>query len=286
MNQIPKFFDIHGHLNFATYDADREGTIKRTLESGTWAVSVGTQKDTSQKAVELAEKHEGLFAAIGLHPIHTSKSYHDEKELGVGGAEFTSRGEVFDYDFYKKLGHNKQVVAIGECGLDYFRVTDGELNVMGDAFRKQIELAVELDKPLMLHLRNGSDRSAYNDAFSILNSYFKIHNSRLRGDLHFFAGSIGEAKPFLDMGFSFSFTGVVTFTKSYDEIIRYLPLERIMSETDCPYVAPTPYRGKRNEPAYVSEVVKRIAEIRGEDFEKVRAQMVKNALDFFKIESL
>src|SRR3989338_3861584 len=152
-----------------------------------------------------------------------------------------------------------------------------------ETFRKHIELAIEMKKPLMLHLRNGTSRSAYKDAFSILNSYFILHNSWPRGNLHFFAGTIDEAKPFLDAGFFFSFTGVITFARSYNEIIRYLPLDRILSETDCPYVAPVPYRGKRNEPLYVREVVGEISRIRHENGEAVQERLLKNAREFFKI---
>lgn len=285
-----KYFDIHAHPNFAAFEGDREEVIKRALEAGVFMNVVGTQKDTSRAAVELAETHEGVYATVGLHPIHTGKSFHDKEEIGEGGQEFTSRGEEFNYEFYKRLASHPKVVAIGECGLDYYRSMDHESWTMEyekqeEAFRKQIELAIEVKKPLMLHLRNGTNRSAYKDAFSILNSYFLIHNSWPRGNLHFFAGTIEEAKPFLDAGFTFSFTGVITFARSYDEIIRYLPLERILSETDAPYVAPAPFRGKRNEPFYVIEVVKKIAEIRGEDVEKVREQLVRNAVSFFRLDS-
>ncbi len=327
----PQFIDIHSHVNFAAFDADREGVLKRAEDAGVWMINVGTQQDTSKSAVELAEKYDrGVFAAVGLHPIHTDKSHHDEDELGVfssvssfpkGGGEsasrriseeqekslpladsgtpfkkgrirdtgFTSRGEEFNFDFYKKLAEHPKVVAIGECGLDYYRIKNYELGITNEegnrkqeeTFRKHIELAVAVGKPLMLHVRNGSGRSAYRDALSILNSYFVIHNSRVRANFHFFAGSWKEAREILDAGFSISFTGVITFARNYDEVIKNAPLDRIMSETDCPYVAPAPYRGKRNEPAYVVEVVKKIAEIREEEFEKVRAQLVENAVRFF-----
>jgi len=284
---LPKFFDIHSHPNFAAFDGDRDETIKRSLESGVFVNVVGTQKDTSKSALELAEKYEGVYATVGLHPIHTGKSFHDKDEIGEGGQEFTSRGESFDYDYYKKLAIHPKVVAIGECGLDYFRIEYQVLSIKEKqevAFQKHIELAIEVKKPLMLHLRNGENRSAYKDAFSILKSFnFNLKSGR-PGNLHFFAGTIDEAKPFLDAGFTFSFTGVITFARSYDEIIRYLPLDRILSETDSPYVAPTPYRGKRNEPLYVIEVVKKIAEIRGEDVEKVCEQLVLNAVDFFQLQ--
>lgn len=258
----PEFFDAHGHLNFVAYDSDREEVIKRTLDSGVFVNCVGTQKDTSKSAVDLANKFgNGFYATIGLHPIHTGKSFHDEKELGKGGVEFTSRGEIFDYDYYKNLAKDEKVIAIGECGLDFFRLDEeSSSKKQKEAFNGQIELAKEVSKPLMLHIRNGSGISAYNEAYDVLKPHIKS-NPSLIGDLHFFAGSIEEARQFLDAGFYFSFTGVVTFARNYDEVIKFLPLERILSETDCPYVTPHPYRGKRNEPVYVKEVVKKIAEI-------------------------
>ena len=138
---------------------------------------------------------------------------------------------------------------------------------------QQIELANKLNKPLMLHIRN-----AYEDALAILKSHAKV-----KGDVHFFAGDWNIAKQFLDFGFTLSFTGVITFTHDYDEVIKNAPLDMLLSETDAPYVAPVPYRGKRNEPAYVVEVVKAIARIRGEDEEKVRTQLVANAKHLFGI---
>lgn len=285
----PEFFDVHAHTNFAAFDLDRDGVIKRALDAGVWMANVGTQADTSRKAIELAEKYErGVYAIVGLHPIHTAKSFHDKQELGDGGKEFVSRGEIFDSAIYRSMAEHPKVVAIGECGLDYYRfkITDlswkKEQEKQEDVFRKQIELASEVGKPLMLHLRSGSERSAYNDAFQILKSYnFNLTTSP--GNLHFFAGSVEETKPFLDLGFSFSFTGVVSFARDYDEVIRYLPLDRIMSETDCPYVAPAPYRGKRNEPLFLREVVRGIADIRNEDEEVVRKTLVSNTRTFFGI---
>ena len=279
----PRFFDAHGHPNFVAYKDDRDEVIKRALDSGVWMTVVGTQQDTSKEAVELAESYpEGVYAIVGLHPIHTNKSFHDEKKLGEGGKEFTSRGEEFNTTIYRSIAKSPKVVAIGECGLDFFRIENKELRIKQEgAFKKQIELAIEVNKPLMLHLRNGSGISAYDEAYKILKTY----NQQLTtGDLHFFAGNWDEAKPFLDLGFNFSFTGVITFTHDYDEIIKKLPLERIMAETDCPYVSPTPYRGKRNEPKYVEEVVKAIARIRSEDFEKVRDTILQNTLTFFCLE--
>lgn len=273
------YIDIHSHLNFAAFDADRDEAVKRALEAGVAVVNVGTQKDTSQKAVELAEKYDkGVYAIVGTHPIHTSKSFHDEKELGIGGKEFTSRGEIFDYEYYKKLALHPKVVGIGECGLDYYRLETDSEQKQKQAFSAHIALANETKRPLMLHVRNGSSRSAYREALEILKREAKVG-----GDFHFFAGSWGEAREILDAGFHLSFTGVLTFARTYDEVVKNTPLDRMMSETDSPYVSPVPYRGKRNEPLYVREVVKAIAHIRNEDEEKVRAQLLKNAETFFNI---
>lgn len=280
---MPEFIDIHSHVNFAAYDDDRKAVLERAEQNKVWMINVGTQKDTSESAVKLAEKYEhGVYASVGLHPIHTSKSFHDEKELGEGNREFTSRGEVFDKEAYLKLAQNSKTKAIGECGLDYYRLDKISFKKQEEAFREQIELAIEVKKPLMLHLRSGTGRSAYEDALSILTPYIE-GDSSLKGNLHFFAGSWEEAKPFLEIGFTLSFTGVITFAHDYDEVVRNAPINQIMTETDCPYVAPVPYRGKRNEPVYVEEVVKRIAEIRKEDFEKVKVSLVQNALDFFDL---
>jgi TatD DNase family protein len=278
----PKYFDIHSHLNFNAYDADRGEVIRRMQEAGVGTITVGTQFDTSKSAVALAEQYEHVYATVGLHPIHTSASHHDEAELGEGGKEFTSRGEEPDIAAYRELAQHPKVVAIGEVGLDYYHQDQDSTDKQLKAFHLMIELANEVSKPLMLHIRNApagkGGRSAYADAFSILKD-----ESRVPGNLHFFAGTIDEAKPFLDLGYTFSFTGVVTFARSYDEVIKYIPLDRIMSETDAPYVTPAPYRGKRNEPTYVVEVVKKIAEIKGIDVEVVSAQLLSNVnRDFLK----
>ncbi|MDP3645739.1 MAG: TatD family hydrolase [bacterium] len=268
-----RYFDAHTHVNFVAYNDDREATILRAKEVEVGMNVVGTQFDTSKSAVELAEKYENVYATIGLHPIHTSKSYHDEKELGTGGKEFTSRGEVFDMSAYEELGKSPRVIAVGECGLDYYRVDKSTKNIQVEAFVQQIELANTLEKPLMLHIRQ-----AYDDALEVIKSHAKV-----RGDVHFFAGDWNTAKKFLDLGFTLSFTGVITFTHDYDEVIKNAPLDMLLSETDAPYVTPVPNRGKRNEPAYVVEVVRKIAEIRGEDVEVVRAQLIKNIERVFGI---
>jgi len=279
---MPKYIDIHSHVNFTAFDADRDEVIKRALENDTWVINVGTQIDTSRKAVEMADQYaEGVYAIIGLHPIHTGASFHDKKELGEEGKEFTSRGEKFDKEKYRELLKNPKVVAIGECGLDYYRMDEESILKQKENFIEQIELANEFDKALMLHIRNNPEdksRNAYMDALELLKQHAKV-----KGDVHFFAGGLEEAKAFNDFGFTLSFTGVVTFTTDYDEVIRQTPLDMIMSETDAPYVTPVPYRGKRNEPVYVREVVKKIALVKGLPEEEVAQAIIDNSKRVFKL---
>ncbi|MEK7569288.1 MAG: TatD family hydrolase [Patescibacteria group bacterium] len=271
---MPKYIDVHSHVNFSAFDEDRDEVIKRALDNDTWVINVGTQIDTSRKAVEMAEKYEeGVYAIVGLHPIHTSASFHDKHEFGEGGTEFTSRGESFDKAAYRELLKNPKVVGVGECGLDYYRLDPDSIEKQKKMFIEQIELANEVGKPLMLHVR-----AAYADALEILKKHAKI-----KGDVHFFAGSIEEAKAFLDFGFTISFTGVITFTRDYDDLIRSFPLDMILSETDAPYVTPVPYRGRRNEPIYVREVVKRIAEIKNLPEPEVAEKLLENARRVYKL---
>ncbi len=280
-----KYFDAHTHVQFAAYDEDREAVFERAREAGVGMNLVGTQKDTSQAALECAKSREGVWATIGLHPIHTSKSFHDTEELGEEGKAFTSRGEQFDFDAYEKLAREPKVVAIGECGLDYFRLEEGTKKVQREQLVAQIELANAVGKPLMLHIRNGAkmgEQSGTGDAYQDTLELLKA-NTKVLGDVHFFAGSLDIAKQFLDIGFNLSFTGVITFTHDYDEVIRETPLDRLLAETDAPYVAPVPFRGSRNEPIHVREVVKKIAEIKGLDPEKAREQLLLNSQRFFGI---
>jgi TatD DNase family protein len=219
-----------------------------------------------------------VYAIAGLHPVHTSRSYHDPKEFTDMEKGFTSRGEVFDVALYTKLAADPKVVAIGECGLDYVRLEEGTKELQKKALIEQIELANEIGKPLMLHVRSGESDNAYQDAYDILRSHAKV-----LGNVHFFAGTYEEAKMFWDIGYTTSFTGVITFARDYDEIIKNAPLSMLHAETDAPYVTPVPHRGKRNEPLFVIEVVKKIAEIRGEDEDGVRLALRENARRMFGI---
>lgn len=275
---IPKLFDVHTHVQFHAFQEDAGLVIQRALDAGVWMINVGTQIDTSQSAIDFADKYpEGVYATVGLHPIHTGKSFHDKKEFGSEGEEFTSRGEEFDFEFYKKLAEHPKVVGIGECGLDYYRLEEITKARQREAFVRQIVLACGVKKPLMIHCRN-----AFDDLISILRTVnFKLLPRP--GVVHFFSGAKEDATKLLDLGFSFSFGGVITFARDYDEVVRYIPLERIVLETDAPYVTPTPYRGKRNEPLYVAEIAKKLAELKNTSLEEVLTTTVANTHSIFRI---
>lgn len=277
-----KYIDAHAHVNFSAFDEDRENIIKNTLENEVWMINVGTKAKTSKEAVDIAEKYyEGVYAIIGLHPIHTSKSFHDKDELGDEAEPFNSSGDVWDEDFFQELAKSIKVVGVGECGLDFFHtnVDDKEhREKQSEAFNCQIEFAVKNDLPLMIHCRD-----AYKETLDILKSHQKRFGTKVRGNFHFYAGGIDVAKEILDIGFTLSFTGVITFARDYRELVQYTPLDRMLSETDCPYVTPIPFRGQRNEPINVREVVKKIAEIKGLDIEVVREQILGNIRSQFRI---
>ncbi|MFA6274464.1 MAG: TatD family hydrolase [Candidatus Paceibacterota bacterium] len=283
---MPKYIDIHSHVNFKVFNEDRDEVIQRALENDTWMINVGTQIDTSKQAIELAHKYpEGIYAVVGLHPIHTDASFHDEEELGEEGKAFTSRGEIFDKEIYREFLKDPKVVAIGECGLDYYHLDQDSIEKQKKAFIEQIEIAKEFDKPLMLHIRNGADKNynAYFDVCEILKEHSKV-----KGVSHFFAGSVEDMKRFVEIGIYISFAGPITYKPKpeicdYISVIKETPLNMILTDTDCPYVAPVPYRGKRNEPVYVREIVKKIAEIKGLPELKVAEAIVANAKRLFGI---
>ena len=274
-----KYFDAHTHVQFVSYGDEQGAVMERARDAGVGMNLVGTQYETSLEAVQMAEKYADVWATIGLHPTHTSHSSPDTNELGVLADEFTKHGEIFDAAQYKQLAQSSKVIAIGECGLDYFRLESDTKKLQQDIFIQQIEMANELNKPLMLHIRSTPKAAdTYTDALEILRTHTKV-----LGDVHFFAGDWEVAKRFLDIGFTLSFTGVITFTHDYDEVIRNTPLDMILSETDAPYVTPTPFRGKRNEPFYIPHIVKKIANIRGQDEELVTTQLRSNITRLFGV---
>ncbi|MFA6325242.1 MAG: TatD family hydrolase [Candidatus Paceibacterota bacterium] len=282
---MPKYIDIHCHTNFKSFKEDGEDVIGRALENDTWLINVGSQYSTSKRAVEIANKYkEGVYAIVGLHPIHLEESYHDEEE--VSGPGFKTRVEEFDKNKYLELLKDPKTVGIGECGLDYYHLSPESLEKQKKVFIEQIELANEVNKPLMLHVRNSPDDKSHNAYFDVY-ELLKKH-SKTSGVSHFFAGSVEDMQKFIDIGFYISFAGPITYKPKpeicdYESVIRETPLDKILTDTDSPYVAPVPYRGKRNEPVYVKEIVKKIAEIKGVEEEIVAKAIVENAKRLFDI---
>lgn len=278
-----RYIDAHTHAQFPAFDADRAAVIERARAAGVAIVNVGTTRETSEAAIAFAEGNPNAYAVVGVHPSHATGGFLDVGELGASdeAKRLAKEGERFDEDLYRRLALHPKVVAIGECGLDYYRLPEeGEPIKVAqrDLLLAQIKLAFEVGKPLMIHCRE-----AMSDLIELLTNNSKFLTIDNPGIIHFFTGTIEEARSLAALGFSFTFGGVVTFAREYDEVIRFLPPDRILSETDAPYVAPAPYRGKRNEPAYVVEVAKKLAEIQGADQEVFRVQLLKNAERVFGI---
>lgn len=245
-------FDIHAHLNFPQFDTDREVVVARLRDEGIGVINVGTDCATSRDGVALAERHDHLWATVGVHP-------HDATA-------------VIDWGELERLGQMPRVVGIGECGLDYFRLQDSATKkYQREIFERQIELALWVGKPLMLHIRD-----SYDDVLGVL-----AEAGNPPAHTHFFAAPWEVAAQFIARGITLSFTGVITFTDQYDEVIRRAPLDMIMAETDSPFVAPAPYRGQRNEPRHVTRVIERIIELRPEPEVVVRETLQKTARRVF-----
>ncbi len=260
---ILRYVDAHCHLQFAEYEADNAELITHMAEQGVAGIVVGCDSSSSRAAVALAVQYEHLYAAVGQHP---------------------NQEEFFDAEEMRELLRHERVAAVGECGLDYYRpaeVTEAVIEAQKELFKKHIALAVEFNKPLIIHARpSKGTMDAYQDLIQLLVEA-KKSAPHLRGDIHFFVGGVAEADALIELGFTLSFTAVVTFARDYDEVIRHVPLTSILAETDAPYVAPASRRGQRNDPLSVVDVVAKIAEIRGEELEHVRETLFKNTEGLF-----
>ena len=263
-----ELIDVHAHLMAKHFD-DIEATVNRAKEAGlVKIITAGVDFSSSQEAVQVAEKYENVFACVGIHPENIEE--FDENSL---------KNAV---ESIKNLAKNEKVVAIGEIGLDYFYLqgkTEEEIlnnkKIQKLAFIMQIELANELNLPIVVH-----SRDAMGDTLEIL----REHPIKQESLLHCYSGSIESARELMKLGFSFSFGGVVTFknAKNAVNVVEELPLERILLETDCPYMSPEPFRGKRNEPKNVAYVADKIAWIKGISMEEVARVTTENAKRIFK----
>ncbi len=288
--------DTHCHIQFNTYKDDYDEVIQRCVEKNTVLNTVGTQKETSKKAVEFAEKYDNIYATIGLHPIHLFPTRVDEEE-----SSFVSREEDFDEEYYGELAKSEKVIAVGECGIDLFHLPKDKdleevLEKQKEVFVKQINFAVKNDLPLVIHVRDAKPDSknvrvnSYTEVSNLLKKFIS-DGQEIRGVIHCYSSNWQNAKNFLDLGLYLGFTGIVTFPakktdpKPQEELIEVLkkcPLDKMLIETDAPYLAPQKYRGQRCEPWMVEEVAKKIAEIRGLSEENIRQISVENAKRIFK----
>lgn len=273
-------FDTHAHLNFEAFDGDWRETARRALDAGINIINVGSNLETSKKAVEIAEEFpEGIWAAVGLHPIH-----------------------VLDEDFnigeYEKLAAHPKVVALGEVGLDYYRLPttarpegaagamqdkrvrapDEIKNLQKELLGKFIGLSETTRLPLIVHCRE-----AHADMIDLLENFNrKSVGFDAKGVMHCFSGNWDEARRYLNLGFLLSFTGVITFSNYNSGVLEKVPLNKVMVETDCPYLTPEPYRGGRNEPLYVEYVAREVARVKRISCEEVVGETTKNAFELFR----
>jgi TatD DNase family protein len=260
------FVDSHAHLDGEQFNSDREQVVARARESGIetiLAIGSGTGPGSLDCAIQIAERHDFIYASIGIHPH-----------------EATLAAES-DFIELEQLAKRPKVIAWGEIGLDYY-YDHSPRDVQRRVFLRQLELARAAKLPIIIHCRpsEGSD-NAWQDCLDLLRDHWAA--SGLGGILHCFTGTAIHAERGLDMGFMISFAGNITFPKaqSIRDAAKDLPLDRILIETDCPFLAPIPYRGKRNEPAFVTQVAKQLAEIRGASAEEIALQTSRNFYRFF-----
>ena len=276
--------DTHAHVNFSAFKDDADEVIRRALAADTLMILVGSETKTSKRALEYANKYEkGVYAAVGLHPMHT----HEQKAEG-DDYDFTTREEEFSYDVYEKLAQFKKVVAIGEIGLDYYHI-DKKSDIAAvkekqkEIFLQQLKLAKNLKLPVIIHCRQ-----AHDDMLEILKKFRKEYKDtmvkdKVWGVMHCFSGDEELAWQYFSLGLDISFTGLITFSAQWDDLIRRLPNDKFMIETDCPYMTPEPFRGQRNEPILVKKVAERIAQIKNLSFERVAELSTINAKKLFNI---
>ena len=252
-------FDTHVHLNARQFMEDRDEVIARAFEQGVkYMVVVGFNDETIPLAIDIAEEYETIYAAVGWHPVDAI-DFRDTH-----------------YEYIKELSNHEKVVAIGEMGLDHHWDTSPK-DIQERVFRRQIQLAKEVNLPIIIH-----NREATEDVLRILK---EENAAEIGGIMHCYSGTVDQIKPCLDMNFYLSLAGPVTFknAKEAKEVATHIPLDRLLIETDAPYLAPHPYRGKRNEPAYVTKVAETIAELRGLDYDEVCRITTENALAIYRI---
>jgi len=245
-----RIIDTHCHPQFPQYDADRVEVVERTFSRGIGMVCVGTNLDMSVAAIELASRYEGLYASVGLHPNDELDELYDERE-------------------YEKLAAHPKVVAVGEVGLDYYRTPSPEhRSTQRTRFISHLAMARRLSLPVIIHCRE-----AHDDMATIL----AREGEGMKAVIHSFNGSVAQARTYVEGGFYLGLNAIITYASAYEEMLKFVPLDRMVLETDSPYLAPAPYRGKRNEPIYIEGVGNYIASKRGITGEELFLVTTQNA---------
>lgn len=277
--------DTHCHIHFPAFDTNRDEVMQRIREKGMMAITIGTGTKNSREGIAFAEKHEGIFATVGLHPDHVTSDYHDPNE-GEKPESFVSADQLISI-----AKTSKKCVAIGECGLDWYRLSQDPITLtkqkqhQDQVFREHLKAARELHLPLVIHCREALPRLA-----EILS---ECHEDGWapRGVIHSFTGSWEEAQPLLALGFCLGINGIATFPQkksqdpeqSLQRVIERMPLEQLLLETDAPYLAPIPHRGELNEPSFVSHVADYVAKLRGISREEIERITTDNAKRLFSL---
>ena len=296
------FIDTHCHLNFQAFKDDADEVIRRALDAQTEIIIPSAEQKTSRRALEIAEKYDrGVYAAVGLHPVHLQDQEFEEE-----GRKVKMKAEKFDYELYARWAEAEKTVAIGEIGLDYFYLPKDADKIKQNkqsqqlTLLQQLELAYELGKPAIIHCRpryaagSGEAMDAHADLISLLSAFYKNKKKRptSRGVIHSFFGDCDLAWQYFSLGFLISFTGDITFPpkknnlpayQARDELIRKVPLDKFMVETDSPFMSPAPYRGERNEPLRVIEVAKKIAAIKNISLNSIARATSENAQILFNL---
>lgn len=281
---MPFLVDTHCHLHFPPYETDQAEVLQRLKDRSIWAITIGTSLHNSARGIAFAEAHEGVWATVGLHPEHFTSDFHDEQE----GEVHESSLDVAE--LRRLVQSSPKVIGIGETGLDYYRIDDGRDPTVArasqeEAFLAHLRVARELDLPLVIHCRDALTRLA-----ELLKTEQEQHGP-VRAVVHSFTGTWEEAQPLLALGCYLAVNGIATFplrktqtpAQAIDRTIEQMPLDRLLLETDAPYLAPLSHRGKRNEPAWVEEVGMHIAILRGIPLAEVAKQTTANAVTLFRL---
>jgi len=267
------FVDLHAHLYFDVFDNNRESIISDMREKGVVAINVGVDIESSLRALRLNELYPDVFrTVIGQHPLYFYKNEEVWKNMDQSGVDKLIGDFALEMEDILNGTHKDFIVGIGECGLDFKNEDDRPQSTSSwrhvaqvSVFRKQIELAIKYNLPLMLHIRE-----SYDETLTILQEYFKEGDVRYKGNAHFFVGDASHVDRFIKLGFSVSFTGVVTFVKDYANLVSHVDMNSLYLETDSPYVAPVPVRGQQNNPVNVVHIYEKVAKIRGIDLEMLK----------------